>query len=172
MRTQASLALTAAVLICTCGICSADSIDIITAFDGWSWQGFAHEDSSPFKGSVNVTATNNGTEAWGDFHFEIFSPYGYDLSNIDFVVDAGYEPTSSQAPLSWIVDNSLPASTLGLYFYGDPVAVGETATFTVYTDNTVDQVPNFGVIVYPSPVPEPATIALLGLGSLLIHRKK
>jgi len=52
-------------------------------------------------------------------------------------------------------------STLDLYFYSDPVAPGETATFTVYTDNTA--VPNawFGVCYWPTPVPEPTGLLLL-----------
>lgn len=131
-----------------------------------------HEDADPFKGWANITVTNTGTEAWGDFHFEIFQVGDETVDNVDFIVDSPYEPTSSQSGLTWDVNNIDVGATLDLYFYSDPVLPTETANFTVYTDNTTDQVSFFGMAMYPTPVPEPATICLLGLGGLALLRKR
>ena len=30
-----------------------------------------HYDADPWKGFANISVTNTGTEAWGDFHFSI-----------------------------------------------------------------------------------------------------
>ncbi len=134
-----------------------------------------HEDSDPFKGWVTVTATNTSDTAWGSFHFFIFST-GQDVSNLDFLEGEieliNYDPQSSQSPLTWVIDNT-PAtgSTAVLNFFDDPVLPTETATFQVFTNN-VDQI-NFGVGFYPAPVPEPATMALLGTGlALVIVRRR
>lgn len=132
---------------------------------------FTHVDASPWAGWINVEITNTGTEPWGDFHIGIFDPIGtQDVSNVDFVVDPPYEPTSSQSPLTWSVDNSDPAGALiDLYFYSDPVDPNETATFSVYNVNP-DQLTSFGVCFYPTPVPEPAALVLLSM-ALVVRRR-
>ena len=149
--------------------------DIVTTFPNLDPQQFEHPDQAPWKGWLNVTATNNGTVAWGDFHFEFYDPIGgQDLSNLAFR-DAslgGEDPTSSQSPLTWLIDNDAVPATMDLFYYSDPVGVGETATFSVYTDNTVGTLPIFGMIIYPTPIPEPGTVLLLGLGALLIRRSR
>lgn len=129
-----------------------------------------HEDADPFKGWVYLTVENTGTEAWGDFHFEIFQVTSETIENVDFIVDSPYQPTSSQSGLSWAVDNDAVGATLDLYFYGDPVLPSETATFSVYTDNTADMVSFFGTAYYPTPVPEPGTFWLLGAGLIGMAR--
>lgn len=151
----------------------ADDATIVTSFSSYDSQQNDHNDADPFKGWVDVTVTNNMSEAWGDFHFEILD-IGYDVTNVDFIDTSPYEPTSSQSGLSWSIDNSAYGATMDLFFYSDPVLPTEVAQFKVYTDNTADNVPWFGVVIYPTPVPEPATIGLLGFGVLavLARRKK
>ena len=173
MRTFISLVAVAAL----CGLLGPAT----TAFghDGdfaWSWADFSeketvHEDAYEWKGWFQVTATNSGTEAWGDFHFQIT---GIGIQNVDFVVDAPYQPTAvpPRPSMWWDVDNDVVGATLDLYFYGDPVLPGQTAQFTVYTDNTVDQNPFFGICMYPTPVPEPATLSLLALGGVALLRRR
>jgi hypothetical protein len=148
----------------------ADDAYITTTFDDFIGQQYTHQDLDPFKGYLNVNVMNNTSQAWGDFHFGIMN-VGWDVSLVDFIVTPPYQPTSSQSPLTWSVDNVVVGATLDLYFYGDPVLPGESASFTVYTDNTATQ--NwFGVLIYPTPVPEPATVGLLGLGALALLRKR
>ena len=149
------------------------------AIDGVG-QGFAadvvHHDLDPFKGWLNVTVSNTGTQPWGDFHFGIYDPIGgQDISNVGFLdsttVPPGFDPTSTQSPLTWTINNVVVGATMDLYFYSDPVLPGETATFSVYTSNP-DHLSFFGVMIYPTPVPEPVSIIMLGLGGLLLHRRR
>jgi hypothetical protein len=128
-------------------------------------QQISHNDADPFKGLINLSVTNTGNESWGDFHFRIFS-IGQSVANVDFIVAAPHQPTSSQNPLTWVVDNTpVTGSTLDLFFYADPVSPGETAWFKVYTDNAKDKVP-FGVMFYPTPVPIPTAFWLFATGLL------
>jgi hypothetical protein len=129
-----------------------------------------HEDADPWKGWANITVTNTGTEAWGDFHFEIFQVTD-PIDNVFFDVASPNEPTSSQSGLTWSPGGG---HTLDLFFYGDAVLPTETATFSVYTDNTTDQVSFFGLAFYPTPIPEPGTFGLLaaGLIGLASFRKR
>ena len=154
----------------------ADDVDIIASFDGigiGSLQESEHYDANPWKGWLDLTVTNNGNEAWGDFHFGIFQIPGQGpVDNVDFIVTTPYEPTSTtQSGLSWSLGSD--GSTLDLYFYSDPVLPTETAYFKVYTDNTTDQV-NFGVFYYPTAVPIPSAVWLLGSGliGLIGFRRK
>ena len=137
-------------------------------------QEFEHEDADPWKGWAGVTVKNTGTEAWGDFHFKIFQVTGETVENVDFIISDPYGPISSQTFDSGgiVVDNVTIGATLDLYFYDDPILPGETATFTAYTDNTTDNVSFFGLAMYPTPVPEPATLTLLGLSGLALIRKR
>ena len=155
----------------------ADDVSITTSFDGVGIgvkQQADHDDQDPWKGWLNLTVTNDGDEAWGDFHFEIYQVPGQGaVDNVDFIVSSPYEPTSSQSGLTWSVNNSVVGATLDLYFYSDPVLPDDTATFTVYTDNTTDKV-RFGVFFYPTAVPVPSAMLLLGsglVGLLGIRRK-
>lgn len=138
---------------------------INTAFDcvgpGVCEQSGEHEDADPFKGWILLTVQNTGTEAWGDFHFELFEVTD-PIDNVFFVVDSPNQPTSTQSGLSWSLSGD--GHTLDLFFYGDPVDPGEIAEFNVYTDNTIDQVSFFGTAYYPTPIPEPGTFWLLGAG--------
>ncbi|MBN1103483.1 MAG: VPLPA-CTERM sorting domain-containing protein [Deltaproteobacteria bacterium] len=138
-------------------------MNITMDFSDFGLQEFQHYDDDPFKGWLNLAVTNTGTEAWGDFHFQIFQvPGSGAVDNVDFIVNAPYQPISGQTPLSWNL--SQDGSTLDLFFYGDPVLPNEQATFSVYTDNTADKVSFFGVQVWPTPVPIPGAVWLLGSG--------
>ena len=89
-----------------------------------------HDDQSPWKGWLDLTVTNSGNEAWGDFHFEIYQVPGQgSVENIDWIDSTGYEPTSSQNSLTWTIYKCFVSATLDLYFYGDPVLPDDTATF-------------------------------------------
>ena len=159
------------VTLCPVPAALAHDDDIVLTFSDYTPQTGTHEDADPFKGWLDLTVTNNMSEPWGDFHFEI-TDVGWDVSAVDFLVDPPWEPTSSQSPLSWVVDNEAYGATLDLFYYSDPVLPGETATFSVYTDNTTEEVPFFGWCIYPTPVPEPASLSLLVLGGLLVARRR
>jgi hypothetical protein len=120
-----------------------------------------HQDADPFKGWILLTVENTGTEAWGDFHFELFQVTD-PIDNVFFDDTPPNQPTSSQSGLSWLISGG--GHTIDLFFYSDPVDPGEIATFNVYTDNTIDMVSFFGTSYYPTPIPEPGTLGLLVAG--------
>ena len=158
----------------------AHDADITTEFSDFVPQDWEHPDEAPFKGWLNIYVTNTGTVPWGDFHFEFYDPLGtQDISNLAFLdlSMGGYDPTSSQSGLTWSIDNVSVPATLDLYYWyspgnGDPVLPGESAEFFVYTDNTTDELPIFGMIIYPTAVPEPTTLLLLGFGALAVRRSR
>lgn len=172
------------VLFVVAALCAApvlaDDVDIVTDFNGVGQavaKGFDHIDKTPYKGFANVWVTNNSNTAWGDFHFQIFSFDGSDVSGVDFITAAPFAPVSSQTLGSWAVDNT-PAtgSKLDLYFYGNPINPGHSATFTIYTDNTLNK-GNFGLMMWPTPVPEPGSMLALatgmfGIAGLVLRRRK
>lgn len=124
-----------------------------------SAQSFTHDDLEPFKGSANITVTNDTDEYWNGLHLGIFSVSGSNISKTIFVdgtIDGvSYNPTSSQGGLSWVINNNPAGATMDLFFTSY-VAPGSTATFKVYTDNTTYR-QKFGIMVYPTAVPEPSS---------------
>jgi hypothetical protein len=103
-----------------------------------------------------VTVTNSGTLPWGDFHFGVFDPTGgsQNISNIDFL-DAsmgGVDPTSTQAGLTWVINDVVVGATIDLFYCSDPVLPGETASFSVFYVNP-DHISFPGILLYPTPVP-------------------
>ena len=167
------LFLTVAVLVVVAAPAPADNVSFTTSFSGTgpsAAQMIAHQEAAPYTGNAYITATNTGPQPWGDFHFQIVPVFGNDVTNVDLVGDPPHPPTSSQSPLTWTVDNTVVGATLDLRYYGDPVLPGATATFTIYYDNR-DHLPFFGLWFYPTPVPEPGSLAILGLGVLLLRRR-
>jgi hypothetical protein len=136
----------------------------------------SHIDADPWKGLMTIYAYNSSDVAWGDFHIQLFS-IGQSVANVDFVDTGGHQPTSSQGTLTWTINNA-PATgaTIDLY-YANHVDPGHLASFTVYTDNTVDHV-NFGVSFWPTPVvPEPSSVmalssGLIGLAGFALRRRR
>lgn len=157
-----------------CGTVLADDATINEAISTMAGITVEHEDAYPFKGLVSVTVTNNTGIDWGDFHFEIMEVPGWpSVENVDILTLP--VPTSSQTLSSPpVVDNVVVGSTLDYYFYSDPVGNGQSVSFTFETDNTTSMVPVFGLLMYPTPVPEPGTISLiaLGLGTMLLARRR
>jgi hypothetical protein len=130
---------------------------------------FTHTDTSPFESTITVNATNiSQNVTWGGFYFKIMD-VGWDVTNVDFVVSSPYEPTSTQGPLTWQVNNDIIGASLHLDFSSDPVGPGELASFTVRIDNTVDQ-DTFGIRLHATGAPEPSTMALLGCGAIALTR--
>ncbi len=122
-----------------------------------------------FKGWFNLTVKNTCTAEWGDFHFQLFEAPGFLSPNTTFDIAGLNAPTSSQTGMIYAL--SLDEKSLNLSFYSDPVAPGETATFSVYTDNP-DHAAFFGVSFYPTPVPEPVSLLLLAAGFPLLRRRR
>ena len=137
-----------------------------------------HEDADPWKGSAGIWVWNKCGEDWGDFHLKI---RGFNIDNVAFMgepnspelwqytFDSGWEKYDG---LTWKIDNDVVGAEMDLFFYGSPIEAGDVAFIKVYTDNTTDRCSSFRVCAYPTPVPEPATILLLGLGTVCLTRRR
>ena len=149
----------------------ADDASWSGTFDANSEQITQHVDRDPWKGWFTLTAYNNTSTTWGDFHFLLFnySPYS---SNVVFKdsSNGGNDPSSTNTTIdSWTISSD--GKTLDLFFYNDPVAPGSTFDVKVWTDNTSNQ-QNFAVAFYPTVVPEPisSTLFLAGAATLGFRR--
>jgi hypothetical protein len=80
-----------------------------------------------------ISTLNNTNIVWGDFHIQINPVLGSDISNVDFLSGTMTQPSSSQSPFTWQIDNI--NKTLDYYFYADPVFTGETCSFSFYVNN-------------------------------------
>ena len=123
------------------------------------------------KGWAYFTVTNSGGADWGDYHVEIIDAEFVGAPNASGVLITDAISSLGSYTVGWSI-NTLGYWQADFEFYGSPMEAGDTAVFQVYTDNTVSNVDFFGFKVYPTPVPEPATMAMLGLGALLLRRKK
>lgn len=129
-------------------------------------QQVTHEDQAPFKGWLTVNVTNNSADPWGDFHFQLIRNLGFGTPSLVVFDDDVYPSVMTGAtPYSYTI--SPDELNTDFYFYTDPVAPGDSASFQLYTDNT-DNEQFFGVLMYPTPVPEPAALGLLTLGCALV----
>lgn len=137
-----------------------------------------HNDDDPYKGWATLWVKNIcSSEDWGDFHLKL---KGWGSYFVDFVIDEDHMPEISVynfstgwrdiTDIDWdLLDGG---ARLDLEFYDDPIYIGEIAKIKVYTDNTHYCNPYFYVKAYPTAVPEPMTIAILGLGGLALFRKR
>lgn len=101
------LALSAALLLLAGGAPAwGHSFALTTSFDCVGGGGgcplqSTHVDQDPWKGWVQLTVTNMGSVAWGDFHFGLFdSGYGADPADVFFQVEGDKAPQSSQS-ITW-----------------------------------------------------------------------
>lgn len=135
----------------------------------WDSVTVIHEDAAPWKGTFTATATNSSaSNVWGGFHFEIVGMPAATAVTINPALT-----TSTQVPFTTVAGvNGGGFATLDIYFYSAPVNPGQTATFSIYTDNTAAQNAWFGVAVWPLPIPEPASALFLGLGGIALIRRR
>ncbi|HBG27857.1 MAG: hypothetical protein A2Y10_09255 [Planctomycetes bacterium GWF2_41_51] len=148
---------------------SADDGGWTTTIDSWAGIQLGHNDADPWKGLGTLTVTNTMAESWGDFHFQIFE---FATTNVIFTESPFIMMKDGLVEYSGYTYSFNGTQQLNFEFYGNPVGPGESVTFQFYTDNTANHHTWFGVMAYPTPVPEPMTLGLLGLGALALRRKK
>jgi hypothetical protein len=138
-----------------------------------------HEDEDPFKGYATLWVWNACGEDWGDFHLSIHD-IGWGCQTVTFSETIAPKLYIKTAPfvwelvedLDWEVDNEAYNATLDLEFYNNPIEAGDWAKIVVYTDNHWSQYAWFRICAHPTLVPEPTTLALLGLGAFVLLRKR
>ena len=135
-----------------------------------------HNDADPFKGWATFYLKNICGIGWGDFHLKVT---GICLDHVGFCDYWGEDYTTykpqlwikeggnyvQDTDLTWTIDNNWTrGASIDLYFYDDPIYSGGQAIIKVYTDNTYNKWPSFQLSGYATPVPEPGTMMLVGLG--------
>jgi len=174
-RTILLIAVVCLLFACGASRVLADNMTWTTSFSDLAPKSAEHDDLDPWKGSALVTVTNDTGEYWTDFHFQVFSVQGSNISATIFVDGGSFDPTSSQTGLTWVIDNDPAGAMMNLYFVSDPVAPGATAWFKVYTDNTTYK-QRFGMSIYPT-IPEPGSLfafasGLIGFAGLALRKRR
>jgi len=138
-----------------------------------------HYDADPWKGWGILTVRNWCYDDWGDFHLRIKEVCS-GWNNTDVIFD------DVQAPQLWVKEYGMGSyvqytgldwnigpdgTTMDLFFYDNPIEQYDKAIIKVYTDNTSWHSPWFKIAVHATPIPEPATVALLGLGAVALFRR-
>lgn len=141
----------------------ADDGEYDVSFSDWMSLEVGHSDKSPWKGQAFFTVQNTSSEDWGDFHFEIVGAEGV------YFTTEGTVSSSAQGA-TYQIDPT--GTALDFEFYANPILPNQFATFTVYTDNTENTNAWFGISMWPTPVPEPASLLLLSLGGLALIRRR
>lgn len=131
-----------------------------------------------FKGWADITITNMMTQDWGDFHFELTD---FELEPSVYFVhdDPAYAPWAegltdySVEFDAWtMIGGNMQPQQVNFLFYDYPATYADQLTFHVYTDNTTNTNAWFSMTIYPTPVPEPATLALFALGAFAVLRRR
>jgi hypothetical protein len=138
-----------------------------------------HNDMDPWKGWATIYMMNICGQEWGDFHLTIHD-IGWGCADVNFSETTAPELYVLTGPstwelvedLVWDVDNDAYNATLDMEFYDSPIEQGEIIKIRAYTDNTWSMYSWFRICAYPTPVPEPASVALLGLGAFTLLRKR
>jgi hypothetical protein len=138
-----------------------------------------HNDMDPWKGWATIYMINICGEDWGDFHLEV-RDIGWGCADVNFsetiapelYIRTGVHTWDLVEDLIWEVDNDAYNATLDMVFYDNPIEHGDIVKIKVYTDNHWSMYDWFRICAYPTPVPEPATLALLGLGAFVLLRKR
>lgn len=149
----------------------ADDADATLSFSDFNQQTVYHYDQDTgngFKGWFDLTVTNNTNQAWGDYHFLLFDFDNYE-SSVIFVDSSGggYDPESTTNTIdSWTI--STDGKSMDLFFYSNPVGIGQTANFKVWTDNTAGTNDPFAIGSFPSVVPEPVSSTLFIIGGVTL----
>ena len=123
--------------------------------DSMSAESWDHYDMEPFAGYFILTVQNDTGIDWGDFHFEINNP--------DVIIESASSTLNFLAGPDATINSDATGSRADFKFYDAPLLAGQIATFSILTNNT-NSLDLFTISAYPTPVPAPAALWLLGSG--------